>query len=81
MITSITSATVAATSAVAGWGVALGAGGAIGVISLLLLLEVMGTGTSRFQSTLRSTLRIAVSPLLIVFGVSVAVKAFTVLAS
>ncbi len=81
MITSITSATVAATSAIAGWGVALGAGGAVLVIGLLIALELLGTGRSRFQSTLRTALRIAVSPLLIVFAVSVAAKAMAVLAS
>jgi hypothetical protein len=81
MITSVTSATVAATSAVAGWGLALGAGGAILVIALLIGLELLGTGKSRFETSLRTALRIAVSPLLIVFCVSVVAKAAAVLAS
>jgi hypothetical protein len=81
MITSVTSATVTATSAIAGWGVALGAGGAILVIGLLIVLELLGTGRGRFQSTLKMALRIAVSPLLIVFAVSVVAKAMAVLAS
>ena len=81
MITSVTSASVVATSAVAGWGLALGAGGAILVIGLLLALELIGTGSTRFHSTLQTALRIAVSPLLIVFAVSVAAKALLALGS
>jgi hypothetical protein len=81
MITSVTSATVTATSAIAGWGVALGAGGALLVIGLLIALELLGPGRSRFQTTLQTALRIAVSPLLIVFAVSVIAKAAAVLAS
>jgi hypothetical protein len=81
MITSVTSATVTATSAIAGWGVALGAGGAVLVIGLLIALEFLGTGKSRFQTSLQTALRIAVSPLLIVFAVSVVAKALAVLAS
>jgi hypothetical protein len=81
LITSVTSATVAATSAVSGWGIALGAGGAIFVIGLLIALELVGTGKTRFHTTLQTALRIAVSPLLIVFAVSVAAKVLTVLGS
>jgi len=81
LITSITTASVAATSAVSGWGVVLGAGGALLVIGLLIALELIGTSRSRFMTTLQTALRIAVSPLLIVFAVSVAAKAFLVLSS
>ena len=81
MITTVTTASIAATSAVSGWGVALGAGGAILVISLLIALELIGTGRTRFLVTLQTALRIAVSPLLIVFAVSVAAKALLVLGS
>lgn len=79
MITSVTSATLAATSAVAGLGVVLGAGGAILVVALLIALELVGTGRTRFHTTLQTALRIAVSPLLIVFAVSVAAKALVAL--
>jgi hypothetical protein len=81
LITSVTSATVAATSAVSAWGVALGAGGAILVIGLLIALELIGTGRTPFHTTLQTALKIAVSPLLIVFAVSVVAKAFEALAS
>lgn len=81
MITSVTSASVAATSAIAGWGVALGAGGALLVIGLLIALELIGTGRTRFLMTLQTALRIAVSPLLIVFAVSVVAKALLALSS
>lgn len=81
MITSVTSATVTATSAVAGWGIALGAGGALLVVGLLIALELTGTSDRPWQLALRRTLRMVTSPLLLVFGVSVAAKALTVLAS
>ncbi len=81
MITSVTSATVAATSAISGWGIALGAGGAILVIGLLIALELLGTGRTRFDSTLQTALKIAVAPLLIVFAVSVVAKALTALSA
>jgi hypothetical protein len=76
VITSVTSATIVAAS---GWGVALGAGGAILVIGLLIALELIGTGHTRFLATLQTALKIAVSPLLVVFAVSVAAKALTAL--
>jgi hypothetical protein len=79
LITSVTSVTVTATSAVAEWGVALGAGGAILVIALLIALELVGTGRTRFHTTLQTALKIAVSPLLIVFAVGVVAKALTAL--
>jgi hypothetical protein len=81
LITSVTSATVAATAAISEWGVALGAGGAILVIGLLIALELIGTGRTRFHTTLQTALKIAVSPLLIVFAVSVLAKALTALSA
>lgn len=81
MITSVTSATVTATSAVAGWGVALAGGGALLVILLLIALEFLGTGDKPWQLSLKRTLRIVTSPLLFVFAVSVAAKALTALAA
>ena len=81
MITSVTSATIAATSDVAGWGAVLGAGGAILVIGLLVALELLGTGPTQFHAGLRTGLKVAVSPLLIVFAVSVFAKALAALNS
>jgi hypothetical protein len=81
MITSVTSATVAATSAAAGWGVALGAGGALFVIALLVALELISPEGRGWQIALRRSLRIATAPLLIVFAVSVAAKILGTLAS
>ena len=81
LITSVTSATIAATSDVAGWAAVLSVGGALLVIGLLIALELLGTGPTRFHAGLRTALKIAVSPLFIVFAVSVAAKAFTALAA
>ena len=79
MITSVTSATVVATSAVAGWGVALSAGGAITVIALLAILELLGATESPAGRTVERFLRVATGPLLLVFAVSIAVKTLTIL--
>lgn len=81
MITSVTSATVTATSAVAGWGIALGAGGAILVIALLIGLELIGDADAGWRRGLRRSLRVAVTPLLVVFVVSIAAKALTFLSA
>jgi hypothetical protein len=80
VITSVTSATVAATSAVAGWGIALGVGGAILVIGLLIALELLGTTERPAAVRLRQFLRLTAGPLLVVFAVSVATKALLILA-
>lgn len=79
MITSVTSATATATSAVAGWGIALGAGGAILVIGLLIALELLGPPDSPRKRTLQQLLRISTVPLLIVFAVSVGARALATL--
>jgi hypothetical protein len=79
MITSVTSATVVATSSVAGWGVALGAGGALLVIGLLIILELFGATDGRGVVAVRRLLRIVVGPLLLVFAVSIAAKTLAIL--
>jgi len=81
LISSVTSATVTATSAVAGWGLALGAGGALLVIGLLIALELVGPGDRPWQRALQRGLRVSVAPLLVVFTVSIVAKALTILAS
>ena len=75
MITSVTSATVAATSAVVGWGVALGAGGALLVIGLLIALELLGPADSPRKRTTQRLLKVTMIPLLFVFAVSVSARA------
>jgi hypothetical protein len=80
MITSITSATLVATSAVVGWGATLGAGGAILVIALLALREMLGATVSDAGGSLTRLLRVATGPLLMVFCVSVAARVAAVLA-
>lgn len=79
MITSVTSATIAATSAVIGWGVALGAGGALLVVGLLFSLELVDAGASARRPVLHRTLRAITMPLLIVFAVSVATRGASIL--
>jgi hypothetical protein len=81
MITSVTSATVTATSAVAGWGIALAAGGAILVIGLLIALELLGTTDRPAAIRLRQFLRLTTAPLLVVFAISVGTKALLILAT
>lgn len=80
VITSVTSATVVATSAVAGWGVALGAGGALLVIGLLVALEMLGATDGPVGQVVARLLRVATGPLLVVFAVSIVTKAVTILA-
>jgi hypothetical protein len=77
MITSVTSATV---TAIATWGVALGAGGAIFVIGLLIALELLGTSDRPRARAVQQMLRVATGPLLLVFAVSIVTKALTILA-
>ena len=79
MITSVTSATVAATSAVVGWGVALGAGGALLVVGLLFALELIDASRSHRRPVLHRVVRSITVPLLIVFFVSVAARSATIL--
>ena len=75
MITSVTSATVAATSAVASWGLALGAGGVLLVWACLLPLNSSARMRPGWKRGLRHGLKIGTGPLLFVFAVSVIVKA------
>ncbi len=79
MITSVTSATVTATSAVVGWGIVLGAGGALLVIGLLIGLELLGDGENGWQRSLRRILKIATAPLVFVFAVSIVAKALAII--
>ncbi len=78
VITSVTSATVTATSAVAGWGIALGAGGALLVIGLLITLELLGATETPRGRSVEKLLRVATAPLLIVFAVSVGARALAI---
>lgn len=80
MITSVTSATATATAAVSAWGVALGAGGAILVIGLLIVLELLGDHGGPRRRSLRRGLRVAAAPLLFVFAVSIVARAFAIVA-
>jgi hypothetical protein len=79
LITSVTSATVAATSAIASWGLALGAGGVVLVIVLLVGLELLGEGESGWRRGLQGALRLGTAPLLFVFAVSVIARAIAIL--
>jgi hypothetical protein len=80
MITSVTSAAVTATSAAAGWGGALGAGGALLVIGLLVTIELVGATDGPRMQSIRKLFFISTGPLLLVFAVSIAAKALTILA-
>jgi hypothetical protein len=81
LITSVTSATLAATSAAAGWGAVLSAGGVLVVLGLLAALELLGTAHTRFHDGLRRALRVAIAPMLVVFAISVSVRIVGVLAA
>jgi hypothetical protein len=76
--TSITSATIAASS-IAGWGVVLGAGGAVLVIGLLIALELLGASDRPRGMLLQRLLRVATVPLVTVFAVSILTKAVIIL--
>jgi hypothetical protein len=80
MVTSVTSATFTATADLAGWGIALGAGGAILVIGLLIALEMLGATERPTGLILRRLLLVATGPLLLVFAVSMTTKVLTILA-
>ena len=80
MITSVTSASVAATSAIAVWGVALGAGGAILVIGLLIAMDLLGATQAPRLQVVRKLLLITTGPLVLVFVVSIVAKAMAILA-
>ncbi len=80
MITSVTSATATATSAVSGWAIALGGGGALLVIGLLIALELLGDSDSPRRRSLSRGLRVAAAPLLFVFVVSIVARAFSIVA-
>lgn len=79
MTTTVTVATIAATSSIAGWGVVLGAGGAVLVIGLLVALELLGASDRPRGELLRRFLRVATVPLVTVFAVSVLTKAAIIL--
>jgi hypothetical protein len=76
--TSITSATIAASS-IAGWGVVLGAGGAVLVIGLLIAMELLGASDRPRGMLLQRLLRVATVPLVTVFAVSILTKAVIIL--
>jgi hypothetical protein len=79
MITSVTSATEFATSASSGWATALGVGGAILLIGLLVARELLGPGQGPIRTATERVLRIMTGPLLVVFAVSVAVRAIAII--
>ena len=79
MITSVTSATAAATSVVASWGLTLAVGGALLVIGMLIALDVLGDAQTGWRAGLRRAIRIATAPLIFVFALSIVAKTFAVL--
>lgn len=79
MITSVTAATIAATSTIAGWGVILGAGGAVLVVGLLIAIELLGATDRPNGVLMQRLLRVSTVPLVTVFAVSIVVKALTIL--
>jgi hypothetical protein len=79
MITSVTSSTIASTSAAAGWVAVLSAGGALLVIGLLIALELLGATDRPGGMLLQRSLRVTTVPLVVVFAVSIAVKAMAIL--
>ncbi len=76
LITSVTSATIAA-SAMASWGVALGAGGVVLVLGFLVAIELIGGAETVWWAGLRDALKVCIPPLVFVFAISVIAKAIT----
>lgn len=78
MITSVTSATVTATSAASELSIILGAGGALALIGMLIILELVGDAATGWQHTLRRAVWVSTAPLLFVFAVSIAIKVLAI---
>ena len=81
MITSVTSATLTATSAAGEWAVALGSGGALLVIAMLMMLESLRATDGPASRTVQRLLHVATGPLLVVFVVGIASRLVTILAN
>jgi hypothetical protein len=80
MITSVTSATEAATSVTAGLATALGIGGAILLIALFVVRNLLASGNKPAHRELDRALRVATWPLLIVFATSISIQAVLIVA-
>ena len=81
MITSVTSATMAMTSAVSIWGLALSGGGILLVIGLLVAIELLGSGKKPWHRSLRTALAVAAAPLTLVFAISILTKVSDIVAA
>ena len=80
MITSVTSATISATSALADFAIGLGAGSAILLILLAIASQLLHASAYPRLQAARDVLRVTSGPLLIVFATSVAARIFAILA-
>jgi hypothetical protein len=80
MITSVTSATEAATAAVGGLASALGIGGAILLIALFVVRNLLASGNGSGHREFDRALRVATWPLLIVFATSISIQTVLIVA-
>jgi len=80
MITSVTSATEAATTGVAGLASALGIGGAVLLIALFTVRNLLASGNGSEHRELDRALRVATWPLLIVFATSISIRTVLIIA-
>ena len=80
MITSVTTATQAATSGVAGLASAFGIGGAVLLIALLVTRNLLASRKSSAHRELDRALRVATWPLLIVFATSISIQTALIVA-
>lgn len=80
MITSVTSATEAATAAVTGLASGLGIGGAILLIALFVVRNLLASGTGVRHRELDRALRVATWPMLVVFATSISIQTVVIVA-
>jgi hypothetical protein len=80
MITSVTSATEAATAVAAGVATTLGIGGAILLIALMIARNLLASGNRSRHRELDRALRVATWPLLIVFVTSISIQTILIVA-
>jgi hypothetical protein len=80
LITSVTSATEAATAVASGVSVALGLGGAVLLILLFVIRDLLAGSDSPHRSALEPVVRVAMWPLAIVFTMSISVQTIAIVA-
>jgi hypothetical protein len=80
MITSVTYATETATAAITGLGGTLGIGGALLLIGLFFVRNLLTSGNDAAHGELDRALRVAAWPLMIVFATGISIRTVVIVA-